>query len=86
MTGFAIIFKFDNMSVQYISDTKGQVIAVQVPIKEWELIKSKYPDVDHIDTLMPEWHKDLIDTRLEEQKKNPDMILPIETLFDELNK
>ncbi|MDN3582663.1 addiction module protein [Mucilaginibacter flavus] len=73
------------MSVQYISDTKGQVTAVQVPIKEWEMIKSKYPDVDNIDTSIPEWHKEIIDERLEALKRNPDMILPIETLFDELD-
>ena len=37
------------MSVQYLSNKKGQITAVQVPIQEWERIKIKYPDVDHID-------------------------------------
>ena len=84
MIAFGIIFKLDNMSVQYISDKKGKVTAVQVPIKEWEMIKSKYPDVDHIDNQIPQWHKDLIDARLEALKKNPNDIHPIETLFDGL--
>ena len=72
------------MSVQYISDKKGQVTAVQVPIKEWEMIKSKYPDVDNIDDQTPQWHKDLIDARLEALKNKPNDIHPIETLFDKL--
>lgn len=27
------------MNVQYVSNEKGQIVAVQLPIKEWERIK-----------------------------------------------
>jgi len=40
------LFNFDMMSVQYLSNEKGQVTAVQLPIEEWEFIKIKYPDVN----------------------------------------
>ena len=53
--------KFDIMSVQYLSDEKGRVTAVQVPIKEWEIIKNKYPDVASIDSELPQWQKDIIE-------------------------
>jgi len=74
------------MNVQYISNKNGQVTAVQVPIKEWEMIKSKYPDIDHIGTQLPQWHKEIIDARLEILENNPDRINPISTLMDELDK
>ncbi|TSD66967.1 addiction module component CHP02574 family protein [Inquilinus sp. KBS0705] len=74
------------MSIQYLSDEKGQVTAVQLPIEEWELIKIKYPDVDHLDAKLPQWHKDLIDARLDAIEKNPQLIRPISELLDELDK
>jgi hypothetical protein len=74
------------MSVQYLSDEKGQVTAVQVSIEEWEIIKSKYPDVEKIGVELPQWQKDLIDTRLSALKDNPARIRPISELFEELDK
>jgi len=74
------------MSVQYLSNEKGQVTAVQLPIKEWEMLKSKYPDIDHLDSDLPQWHKDIIDARLDALEKNPELIRPISELIDELDK
>ncbi len=74
------------MSVQYLSNEKGQVTAVQLPIAEWELIKIKYPDIDHLDAKLPEWHKQLIDVRLDALEKNAELIRPISELLDELDK
>ena len=74
------------MSVQYLSNEKGQVTAVQLPIEEWEMIKIKYPGVDHLDSNLPDWHKQLIDSRLDALENNPELIRPISELFDELDK
>lgn len=74
------------MSVQYLSNEKGQVTAVQVPIKEWKRIKDKYPEVDHIDSTLPLWQKKIIDNRLEAIADDPGRIIPIAALFDELDK
>jgi hypothetical protein len=73
------------MNVQYVSDEKGQVVAVQLPIKEWERIKSKYPNIDHIDEKLPKWHKDLIDDRLDAIQNDPSRIKPISELMEELD-
>lgn len=81
-----IMINFDTMSVQYLSNEKGQVTAVQVPIKEWKRIKSKYPEVDHIDSTLPLWQKKLIDNRLEAIEKDPTRINPISELIKELDK
>lgn len=73
------------MDVQYVSNEKGQVVAVQLPIKEWKRIKNKYPNVDHIDEKLPKWHKDLIDARLDAIQNDPNKIRPISELMEELN-
>ncbi len=74
------------MSLQYLSNKKGQVTAVQVPIKEWEMLKSKYPDLDAVETDLPDWQKELIDTRLNSIKENPDRVLAVDSLIAELDR
>lgn len=71
------------MNVQYVSDKKGQIVAVQLPIKEWERIKDKYPNVDHIDEKLPKWHKDVIDDRLNAIQNEPSRIRPVSELMKE---
>jgi hypothetical protein len=74
------------MSLQYLSDETGHVIAVQLPIKEWEELKSKYPDIDNSSSNTPDWHKELLDTRLDALEKHPELIRPISELMNELDK
>ena len=74
------------MSIQYLSNDKGQVTAVQLPIDEWELIKSKYPEIDHLDAALPQCHRDLIDARLIAIENNPELLKPIGGLMDELDR
>lgn len=73
------------MSVQYLSDTKGQITAVQVPIEEWKVLKNKYPDIDSVDMSLPEWQMELLDIRLNAIKENPERLLPIDSLLAELD-
>jgi hypothetical protein len=74
------------MCVQYLSNEKGQITAVQLPIEEWELMKIKYPEIDHLDSKLPEWHRQIIDSRLDALEKNKELIRPISELLDELDK
>jgi hypothetical protein len=48
--------------------------------------KHKYPDVDRIDSVLPQWQKEIIDVRLDDIKNNPDRIKPISDLLEELDK
>jgi len=73
------------MSVQYLSNKEGEIVAVQVPIDEWRVIKSKHPDIES-DISFPEWQKKLIDKRLSAIDKDPKRVLPIEGLIEELDK
>lgn len=45
------------MQVNYILDNKGQTIAVQIPIDDWEKIINKYPGVYSIEEDLPQWQK-----------------------------
>jgi hypothetical protein len=74
------------MSLQYLSDETGHVVAVQLPIEEWEQLKNKYPDLEAPAYAIPDWHKELIDTRLQAINENPDRILPIDSLIEELDR
>ncbi len=74
------------MSLNYLSDSAGETIAVQIPIDDWKKIKNKYPDVDDLEGDLPQWQKDMIDRRLKIIENDPQSILDIEGLFDELDK
>ena len=73
------------MSVQYISDNTGHTTAVIIPIEDWNEIRNKYPDVETIEGELPQWQKDLIDSRLKTIQNNPDSLRPIEEFFEELD-
>jgi hypothetical protein len=74
------------MSVNYVSDSAGETIAVQISINDWKRIKNKYPDIDSLDTDIPQWQKDLIDRRLKSIEEHPESVKDIEGLFEELDK
>lgn len=73
------------MSVNYLSDSSGNTIAVQISIEDWKRIKDKYPDVDELDGPLAEWQKQLIDKRLEAIAKNPERLRPIDELLSDLD-
>ncbi len=74
------------MSVNYVSDNTGETIAVQISIGDWRKIKTKYPDVDDLDSDIPQWQKDMIDRRLKAIEDDLESIEDIEGLFIELDK
>jgi hypothetical protein len=74
------------MSLQYLSDGTGQIVAVQVPIKDWEMLRHKYPEIETPLSDIPQWQKELIDQRLSMIEENPGRILPPDSLFEELDR
>jgi hypothetical protein len=73
------------MRLQVIQDGHGKNTGVFIPMEDWALIKTNYPDVDNLDTDIPQWQKQLLDKRLEAIAKNPSSIKPINDLFSELD-
>lgn len=73
------------MRLQVIQDGDGKNTGVFIPIEDWSLIKTNYPDVESLDKNLPAWQKELLDSRLQEISKNPDRIKPIDELLKELD-
>jgi hypothetical protein len=63
------------MSLQYISDNKGQTTGVFIPIEEWNNLKNKYKGIEEEELEIPSWQLSELDNRVEEYRKNPTQIL-----------
>jgi len=74
------------MSIQYLSDEHGQITAVQLSIEEWEKIKNRYPEVESFDISLPEWHKEILDTRLQSLSEDSNKTQPLSLLIKELDR
>ena len=74
------------MKLQVLQDSLGNQTGVYVPMDDWTLIKSNYPDIENLDNKVPQWEKDLIDDRLDAISNNPELLKPMQELFDELQR
>lgn len=74
------------MSIQYLSNEHGQITSVQLTIEDWEKIKDLHPEVESIDASLPEWHKEVLDTRLQSLSKDSNKIVPLSALMEELDR
>lgn len=73
------------MKIQVIHDGEGKNTGVFIPMEDWALIKTNYPDIDTLDQDIPEWQKQLLDKRLDAITKKPLSIKSIDELFEELD-
>ena len=73
------------MSLQIIQDGNGKPAGVFIPIDDWTLIKSNYPDIDSLSFDIPEWQKQLIDKRMAKTSIDENNIKSIDELFEELD-
>jgi hypothetical protein len=74
------------MNTQIIKDGNGKNAGVFIPMEDWNLIESTYPDINNLSIELPEWQKEIIDVRLAAIAKNPERLKPIEKLFEIMNK
>jgi hypothetical protein len=74
------------MKLQVLHDNFGNQTGVYVPMEDWTLIKNNYPDIENLEQDLPQWEKDVIDSRLEAIAKNPERLKPIESLLEELKR
>ncbi|MBA4408031.1 MAG: addiction module protein [Bacteroidota bacterium] len=73
------------MSMQFISDSKGQTTGVYIPINEWNALKSKFNGID-LELEIPTWQMDEVSERMEDYRKNPDQALDFDQSMDEIEK
>ena len=73
------------MAVQYISDSSGHTTAVIIPISEWNTIRSRHPDIDALESEIPQWQKEIVDQRLQFMNNFPGNATSLEDFTSELN-
>lgn len=73
------------MKTQIIQDSKGLPAGVFIPIQDWENIKMNYPDIENLNEELPQWQKDILDSRLADMNE-PDQLESIEALFKILDE
>ena len=59
------------MSLQYISDNKGQTTGVFIPIEEWNNLKNKFKGIEAEELDIPSWQLAELDNRVKDYRKNP---------------
>lgn len=75
------------MNLQYISDNQGLHTGVIIPIADWEALKLKYKELEEEENEkveIPEWHKKLLDQRMESLKSNPNNVLDFDKTIEEI--
>ncbi|MEQ8553242.1 MAG: hypothetical protein RIC06_03485 [Cyclobacteriaceae bacterium] len=56
------------MSLQYITNEKGETTGVFIPIQEWDNLKSKYKGIEEDAYTVPEWQKEIVRKRINNTK------------------
>ena len=72
------------MSLQYISDNKGQTTGVFIPIEEWNNLKNKYKGIEEEKLEIPSWQFSELDNRVEEYRKNPTQTLDFNQVMKDI--
>ena len=75
------------MNIQYISDNQGNKTAVVIPIADWNKLTKKYIELENeVANDIPQWHKDILDKRLQDYLKNPNDVMDFDDFSDALEK
>lgn len=68
------------MPLQYVSDSNGSTIAVQIPIEDWNILKERY----ELQQEIPQWHKAIIDQRLASYKGDTTSVTSLDDFIKEI--
>jgi len=66
---------------QILKDQQGTPMGVFIPIQSWNNLIFQYPDIETLDTELPQWEKDFIDQRMDMAQRCPERLKPIEMLL-----
>lgn len=71
------------MRTQIIQDHNGTPTGVFIPIKDWEKMKEKYPEIDDTKDVfeLSDEQKKILDERLESYLKNPQNLKKFDDLL-----
>ena len=74
------------MSLQFLSDSTGKTTRVFIPINEWNELKEKIGNIDLEESGIPAWHKEILNSRLNEYENNPDAVMDFDIAMDDIDK
>lgn len=78
------------MTLQFIHDNKGNTTGVFIPIEEWQILKSKYSDLQKEEAEnvveLATWLKQIIDERLNDYYKNNMDVADFDKTIDDIEK
>lgn len=74
------------MKLQILQDSKGNNSGVFIPMEDWILIKNKYPNIETLQQEIPQWQKDIVNSRLADYLQNPNDVKDFDELLDELER
>lgn len=69
-----------NINPQYTFDNTGNPVGVFLPIEDWNAISQE------LNLDLPQWQKDMIDTRLEKYKKDPSNVSDWDVMARQFDK
>jgi hypothetical protein len=75
------------MNLQYISDNKGKITGVFIPIHDWEKLKNKYKGIEQEEKSsveVPAWHGKIVGHRLKSYQDNLDYVLDWDNVQKEI--
>ncbi len=73
------------MTLQYLHDISGNKTGIFIPIKAWNKLKEKYPDIEmEDDAELHQWQKNIIDKRLEKIADGNEKFQDFETAINEI--
>lgn len=72
------------MNLQYISDSNGNTTGIYIPISDWNLLKSKYKDIEELAEAVPDWHKNIVLKRLKDYRSDNEY-MDFDTAMDEID-
>jgi len=69
---------------QILKDQQGIPMGVFIPMQSWNNLIFQYPDIETLDTELPQWEKNFIDKRLDMAQRYPERLKPVEMLLKTL--
>jgi len=74
------------MSLQFISDSTGETTGVFIPIEEWNKLKDKFKGIEQAEITVPDWHINVLNTRLADYKNDLTQVIDFDEAMDEIEK
>lgn len=78
------------MTLQFIHDNNGNTTGVFIPIDDWQLLKTKYVDLqkEEVENVLElaDWQKKVIDERLDDYHNNKLNVVNFDSTLDDIEK